>query len=206
MAIGRPRQFDTEKALDQALTLFWTKGFEGTSLMDLANAIGVNKPSLYAAFGSKEDLFFKALSLYQQRLGSFAAPSLQLPSARIGLEAFLRALATFQSAPKTPLGCLLIQGALAGSDDSKRVSKVLCDARASGVEMIRQCLDRGMKEGELPANTDIEALARYFGAVSNGVSVQAASGVPTEQLHETIRIAMQSWPEISNKATAFETR
>jgi AcrR family transcriptional regulator len=193
----RPREFSTEKALDEALTLFWSKGFEGTTLMDLANAIGVNKPSLYAAFGSKEDLFLKALDLYQERLGSFAAPSLQLPSARSGLEAFLRALATFQSAPNTPQGCLLVQGALAGSDDSARVSKVLCDVRASGVAMIRHCLDRGMRQGELPPDTDIDALARYFGAVSNGVSVQAASGIPTKELHETISIAMRSWPEVS---------
>ncbi|CAN7363593.1 hypothetical protein LJR267_004280 [Paraburkholderia hospita] len=77
------------------------------------------------------------------------------------------------------------------------MSKVMCDVRASGVEMIRQCLERGVKQGELPADTDIEALARYFGAVSNGVSVQAASGIPTEKLHETISIAMRNWPEVS---------
>lgn len=195
MAIGRPRAFDPDKALDQALTLFWEKGYEGTSLTDLTEAIGVNKPSLYGAFGGKEQLFFKALARYQERLGTFAAPSLALPSARSGIEAFLRALATFQSAKGTPRGCLLVQGALTGSEDSRRVAQVLCEVRESGVEMIRKCLEDALKRGELPLDTDISALARFFGTVSQGISVQAASGVPTNELHQTISIAMRSWPE-----------
>lgn len=195
MAIGRPREFDADKALDQALVLFWEKGYEGTSLTDLAEAIGVNKPSLYAAFGGKEQLFFKVLARYQERLGAFAAPSLALPSARKGVEAFLRALATFQSAEGTPQGCLLVQGALAGSEESRQVARVLCEVRESGVEMIRQCLEGARKRGELPQHTDIGALARFFGTVSQGISVQAASGVPTKELHKTISIAMRSWPE-----------
>ena len=195
MAMGRPREFDAEKALDLALELFWEKGYEGTSLNDLIEAMGINKPSLYAAFGGKEDLFFKALERYQARLGAYAAPSLSLPSARRGIEAFLRALATFQSSPGTPQGCLLVQGALAGSEDSKRVAKVLCEVRESGVQMMRASLQRALEQGELPADTDIDALARYFGTVSQGISVQAASGIPTRELHKTIAIAMSSWPE-----------
>ncbi|SAL09688.1 TetR family transcriptional regulator [Caballeronia sordidicola] len=194
MVMGRPREFDAEKALDRAVELFWAQGYEGTSLTDLTEAIGVNKPSLYAAFGGKEQLFLKALDRYQERLGSFAAPSLMLPSARSSIETFLRALATFQSTDGTPRGCLLVQGALAGSTDSKRVTEALCKVRESGVEMIRQCLDRARKQGELPPRTDIDALARYFVTVSQGISVQATSGVPTEELHKTISIAMNSWP------------
>ena len=194
MVMGRPREFDAGKALDQALALFWEKGYEGTSLADLIQAMGINKPSLYAAFGGKEDLFFKALARYQERLGAYAAPNLAMPSVRDGIAAFLRALAEFQSSPETPPGCLLVQGALAGSEDSKRVAKVLCEVRESGVQMMRASLERALQQGELPPDTDIDALARYFGTVSQGISVQAASRVPTDALHRTIAIAMGAWP------------
>lgn len=196
MAMGRPREFDVDKALDQALEIFWAKGYEGTSLTDLTEAVGVNKPSLYAAFGGKEQLFLKALGRYRERLGAFAAPSLTLPSAREGIEAFLRALATFQSRADTPKGCLLVQGALAGSEDSEEVIGVLCKVRESGREMIRKCLERAREQGELPPDADVAALARYFLTVSQGISVQASSGVPTEELHKTIAIAMTAWPEL----------
>jgi AcrR family transcriptional regulator len=192
--IGRPREFDADRALDLALAVFWTKGYEGTSLMDLVDAVGINKPSLYATFGSKEELFFKALARYQERLTEAAAPSLSLPSAREGIEAFLRALATFQSMPGSPRGCLFVQGALVGNAESQRVAKALCEIREQGVEMFRACLKRAQKQGELAAGTDIKALARYFGTVSQGISVQAASGVSTKDLHKTIHLAMLSWP------------
>lgn len=183
-----------EKALDQAVDLFWAKGYEGTSLTDLTDAIGVNKPSLYAAFGGKEQLFFKALDRYQERLKSYTAQSLTLPSGRSSVEAFLHALATFQSAPETPKGCLLVQGALAASDESRQVTQTLCELRESGVEMIRRHLERAYDQGELPLDTDLDALARYFITVSQGISVQAANGVATEELHKTIAIAMRGWP------------
>lgn len=199
--MGRPREFDAQKALDQAVELFWAKGYEGTSMTDLTEAIGVNRPSLYAAFGGKEQLFIKALGRYQERIGAFAAPSLTLPSARGSVEAFLHALATFQSSPGTPQGCLLVQGALAGSEESRRVSQILCEVRESGVEMFRRCLERARDQGELPPSTDLDALARYFGTVAQGISVQAASGVSGQELHNTITIAMRSWPETRSSKT-----
>jgi AcrR family transcriptional regulator len=198
VAIGRPRGFNADAALDQALTLFWTKGYEGTSLMDLVDAIGINKPSLYAAFGSKEELFLKALGRFQELLDEVATPALTLPSARCAIEAFLRALATFQSTPGSPQGCLLVQGALAGSEDSTRITQILSEARECGVGMIHKCLERARKQREIPASTDIKALARFFGTISQGISVQAAGGVPTDALHETISIAMRCWPETRN--------
>ena len=204
--IGRPREFDLDEALDTALTVFWSKGYEATSMMDLVEAIGANKPSLYSVFGSKEGLFFKVLERYQSRLGAFAAPELQRSSARQGLEAFLRALATFQSGPKTPAGCLLVQGALAGSQEAQGVYKVLCEARETGVQMIRAVLERAQQQRELPPGTDLDALARYFGTVSNGISVQAASGVPTEVLLGTIGIAMRAWPEARRRRVARRGR
>ncbi|TKJ85792.1 TetR/AcrR family transcriptional regulator [Erwinia persicina] len=196
MAIGRPREFDTVKALDKAVELFWAKGYEGTSLTDLTEAIGVNKPSLYAAFGSKEQLFLKALDRYHERIRTFAAHLLTLPSARNSIKDFLCALATFQSASGTPHGCLLVQGALAGSNESQRVREILGEVREYGVEALRNFLQRAYDQGEIPPDTDLVTLARYFVTVHQGISVQAAGGVPTEELHNIISIAMGCWPEI----------
>jgi len=183
------------KALDKAVELFWEKGYEGTSLTDLTKAIGVNKPSLYAAFGSKEQLFLKALDRYHERIRLFAAHLLTLPSARDSIEAFLCALATFQSAPGTPHGCLLVQGALAASDESRRVREILCEIRELGVEVLRRFLQRAHDQGELPPGINLVTLARYFVTLYQGISVQAAGGVPTEELHNIISIAMGCWPE-----------
>lgn len=163
--------------------------------MDLIESISVLKPSLYAAFGSKEELFIKALDRYKERLGAAVSHAFTLPSARSSLEHYLRGLASFQSASGTPQGCLLVQGSLVGSEESKRVSKLLCDSREQGLGIIRSLLERALKQRELPRGTDIEALAQYFNAVSHGISVQAVSGIPTEKLQNTITIAMRSWPE-----------
>src|SRR5437870_13048980 len=80
--LGRPRAFDAEKALDRALTVFWRKGYEGTSLPDLTRAMGINRPSLYAAFGNKQSLFKKAVARYCQGPGAYTRAALDLPSAR----------------------------------------------------------------------------------------------------------------------------
>lgn len=170
--------------------------------MDLIESIGVLKPSLYAAFGSKEELFLKALDRYKERLGAAVSPAFALPSARGSLEHYLRGLATFQSAAGTPQGCLLVQGALVGSEESSRVSKALCDSREQGFGIIRSLLERAIKQRELPRNTDIDQLALYFNAVSHGISVQAVSGISTEQLHNSISIAMRSWPELRSSSAA----
>lgn len=119
---------------------------------------------------------------------------LALSSAPEGIEAHLRALAKFQSMPGTPQGCLLVQGPLVPSEESAPISKALCDSRAYGVQMIRACVERGVQQHELLADTDIDALARYFGTVSQGISVQAASGTPRDELDKTITIGMTAWP------------
>jgi hypothetical protein len=93
---------------------------------------------------------------------------------------------------------LLVQGSLVGSEESKRVSKALCESREQGFQIIRSVLERGVKARELPHSTDIDALAQFFNAVSHGISVQAVSGIPTETLHHTITIAMRSWPEVQS--------
>src|SRR4030081_1680148 len=112
MPAGRPRSFDTEKALDRALQVFWRKGYEGTSLPDLTEAMGINRPSLYAAFGNKEGLFRKALDRYAERSGGLMCEAMKEPSARAAAERLLRATADALTDPRNPRGCLAVQAAL----------------------------------------------------------------------------------------------
>jgi AcrR family transcriptional regulator len=115
MPAGRPRAFDVDKALDSALELFWTHGYEGTSLAMLTEAMGINVPSLYAAFGNKETLFRKALERYLATPASYMAGALREPTARAVAEKVLSGSIELVTHPNNPGGCLLVQGAMAAS-------------------------------------------------------------------------------------------
>src|SRR6187402_2760002 len=118
IVMGRPREFDAEAALDCALRVFWEKGYEGASLQDLTEAMGINRPSLYAAFGNKEDLFRRVLDRYVRGPGSFVREALNEPTARAVVERLLLGAALMQTTPSHPQGCLVVQGALACGADA----------------------------------------------------------------------------------------
>src|SRR5258708_19962388 len=107
--MGRPRSFDIDSALDRVLLVFWRKGFEGTSLSDLTKAVGVNRPSLYAAFGDKEALFRKALDRYLDGPAAYTQEALKEPTARAVIEPLLRRAAEFNPPPPNPGGSPLLQ-------------------------------------------------------------------------------------------------
>src|SRR2546426_9663255 len=109
---GRPRSFCTEEALDRALQVFWQKGYEGTSLSDLTEAMGINRPSLYAAFGNKEELFRKVLALYFKGPSAYAHESLQRPTARAVVEHLLHGAINMLTGPKSPSTCMWVNCAL----------------------------------------------------------------------------------------------
>src|SRR6202140_4309582 len=105
---GRPRSFDIDGALDRALHVFWRKGYEGASLSDLTKAAGVNRPSLYAAFGDKEALFHKALDRYLSGPAAYTQEALKEPTARAVVERLLRGAADLNAAPRNPGRCLVV--------------------------------------------------------------------------------------------------
>src|SRR2546425_106227 len=113
--VGRPRAFDTDRALDRALRVFWQKGYEGTSLSDLTRAMDINRPSLYAAFGNKAALFRKVLDRYAEGPASYVREALNEPTARAVVERLLRGAARLQTDPRNPRGCLIVQGELSCS-------------------------------------------------------------------------------------------
>ncbi len=193
-ALGRPRQFDLDAALDRAMLLFWRKGYDGVSISDLTEALGVARPSLYAAFGNKEQLFRRVLDRYDEGTASFLSGSMRARTAREVAEGLLRGAANFHASPSNPPGCLMVHGALVGSDESDPLRKETRDRRARLREAIRKRMKRALDEGDLPEGSDPDVLARYLVAVMRGMAVEAASGATGRELHRIVDVAMGAWP------------
>lgn len=194
MARGRPREFDVDEALDKAILLFWRQGYEGTSLAELIDAMGITKPSLYAAFGNKEELFRKAVDRYAERRIAYLDTILDQPSSRRAIEGFLMLFTGAEAPDGTPSGCLMVQGALVCSPDGDSVKDDLQSRRMSNLKRLCERLERWKADGDLPVDTDTDSLSRYVITVANGLVVQANGGAGPEQLRTVVRQFMQSWP------------
>jgi AcrR family transcriptional regulator len=194
MPRGRPRKFDTEKALDQALLLFWRHGYEGTSLSALTEAMGINMPSLYSAFGNKESLFRKVLDRYIQKPASYLPNALKEPTARRVVEKLFRGAINMVMDPRHPDGCLLVQGALVSGPWAEPIREELDRRRAGAQAALRRRFERAVEEGDLPPNTNARRLAAYVITLIWGLSVQATGGSTRSQLKEVADVALGSWP------------
>ena len=194
MPKGRPREFDVEKALDRALKVFWRKGYEGASLSQLTRAMGINRPSLYAAFGNKEALFRKALDRYAEGPAAYVREALDEPTARAVAERLLGGTIDVLTDPRNPRGCLMVQGALACGEAAESVRRELASRRASGEGALRRRFERARAEGDLPADSDPADLARYVATVIHGMSVQAAGEASREELRRVAEMALRAWP------------
>lgn len=192
---GRPRQFCCEQALDKAMRVFWEKGYEGTTLPDLTEAMGINRPSLYAAFGNKEQLFRKVLDRYQQvRLDVFSR-SLEEPSGREAIRRLLVESAAVMSERNQPAGCLFVQGALTCGASAEQVKEETKQRRLMVERSIEIRIAKSAEDGELPAGTDVHNLAFHFATVLMGMSVMAASDATPEELRSVADYAMKAWPQ-----------
>ena len=192
--IGRPRAFDLDEALDSALTVFWRKGYDGTSISDLTEAMGINPPSLYAAFGNKEKLFRKALDRYAEGRAGYWNRALEAPTARSMVEELLRGTADFLTDKDNPPGCMFVQGALCCGEETDTIRRELNARREAGEVAIRERLKRAKAEGELPADANPSDLARYVGMLLEGMSVQAAAGASRAELRRIVDMALRTWP------------
>lgn len=195
MQTGRPRAFDIDQALDRALRVFWEKGYEGASLPELTAAMGINRPSLYAAFGNKEALFRKALDRYTQGPAACAAgQALAKPCVRQAVESLLLGNIAALTDPANPRGCLMVQGALSCGDEHAEIRNELACRRAKNEAAIRERLEKARAEGDLLPDASPADLARFVSTLLQGFSVQAAGGATREELEAVARLALEAWP------------
>ena len=198
---GRPRAFDRQKALASAMCLFWRQGYAATSMSDLCQAMGIASPSLYAAFGSKAELYAEALAYYAETYGPRIWAAVKAaPSARAAMEAYLLGSVTALPAQEgSPGGCMVTQAMEEEGCASPRGERIAV------LDWLRDRLRRGVDEGELPRSVDVEALARFYQAVQQGMAVQARDGADAAALRGMALAALAAWPVLTQAAPATDS-
>jgi AcrR family transcriptional regulator len=192
--MGRHREYDEEKVLDAVLDVFWKKGYEGTSYVDLTEAAGVERPALYSAFGNKQALFLRALERYSERYMNHIPEALAMPTSREVAAHLLYSSLGLNTRYSDRTGCLGINGAVAGSDESEPVRQALIAFRGAGETQLRERFERAKAEGDLPPNAKPDALAAFVMAVLHGMALQAKAGFSSEKLRGVADQALSTWP------------
>lgn len=204
---GRPRSFDRDAALDAAMRLFWTRGYEATSIADLTEAMGIKPPSLYGAFGDKQTLFREAVEVYWRALG---APTLRAlddePTAYGGFAALLHTLADEYTDGHHPPGCLVITASTCLSPGNSEVREALHTVRSENRRAFGRRIRAAVDAGELPSDTDVAALAAFYATVIQGMSQRARDGATAAELHATADLALRAWPGRRRPAHAGTAR
>lgn len=191
---GRPRAFDTDAALDKAIEVFWRQGYEGTSLTDLTDAMQINRPSLYNAFGNKEETFKLAIDRYARVDMAYVDTALEAATAYEVASRYLHDNVEAVTTPGRPPGCLSIQGGLTASPEDDRVVRYLAERRAAGEARFAERFARAIADGDLDASEDPAELAKYVNTVSAGLAVQAAGGATRADLLRVVARALRSFP------------
>jgi AcrR family transcriptional regulator len=174
--------------------VFWRQGYEGASLTTLTEAMGINRPSLYAAFGDKAGLFREAVARYGTGPGRYVRRALGQPKARQVAEMLLRGAVAVATDPEYPGGCLWVQGALVASAEGEPIREEMVGLRNGGTAQVRERFERARREGDLPDSTDVQALTLFLVSVMNGISVQGSSGREREALNSVVELALKAWP------------
>lgn len=192
---GRPRLLDRDVGLDIAARLFWERGYEGTSTADLTKAMGINPPTLYSMFGSKEELYRQALDFSIARENSRRSDILQsdLPLYE-ALRLYLYDIADGDTQPDKPRGCMVSTAVLQHAQENASVARLTATLREASMQALKTRFDRAVDEGELPARTDTDTLARFYGAIIQGMSAQACDGACNALLKRLIDLALAAWP------------
>ena len=192
--MGRPREFDEDAALDAAMCVFWEKGYEGTSLDDLTQAMQINRSSLYSSFVDKESLFRRVIERYQAGPLSYVHQALHQPTARAVIENLLRSTVRFLNDGSHPRGCLSLQGGMACGSGNEEVTQAMLDWRNQGLVFIQKRMQRAKAEGDLAQDVDPRDLARLVVILLNGLSVQAVNGATAAEMNRAVELALKSLP------------
>ena len=192
--MGRPREFDVNDALDRAIEVFWRNGYEGSSVAELTEAMGVSPPSLYAAFGNKEGLFRRALDRYIEKHGAYWDKAVAEPTARGMAEQLLRGCADFLAQKNNPPGCMFARSAASCGEGADTIRQELTARRAEGEAKVRKRLERAKAAGELPRDQSPTDLAHYLMTMMDGMAARAACGASREELRKVAELALRAWP------------
>jgi AcrR family transcriptional regulator len=193
-SVGRPREFDMDKALDGALRVFWLKGYDGASLSDLTKAMGINRPSMYAAFGNKEQLYCKTLDRYSRSRSERLNEVFAAPTARESVELLFRETVEDVTDPKNPGGgCFRVQGAMTCFNMSRQVKEHIGDMSMALERLFRERFDRAIEAGELPRGSAAD-LARYCAVMIQGLALQAKAGSSRKELNRVVDLYLETWP------------
>ncbi len=193
---GRPRSFDRDQALQRAMDVFWARGYEGASIGELTAAMGIERPSLYAAFGCKEALFRQAVELYRGK-GLTRQALLNAPTARDAIASMLRTNAAHYAAPGQPRGCLVVLAAVVGTEASAEVRAELAEMREEVRSAVEARIREGMAAGDVPQTADAALMASFYCTVLNGLSLQARDGRSADDLIAIATAAMAAWDSLA---------
>lgn len=199
---GRPRIFDRDEAVVQAMLLFWEQGFEATSLLQLRAVMGdISAASFYAAFESKEALYKEAVERYMDTFGRVTKSFSDLAlSPKEAIETTLRSTAKMQTDSAHPSGCLIVLSATTCSSKNNHIREIAAEKRKLTRNRLQDCIRRAVDTGELPASTDIDMLTTVFDTFMQGISTQARDGVPFETIDQAITKFMEIWNVVKHSA------
>jgi AcrR family transcriptional regulator len=188
---GRPVSFDKDAALEAAMLLFWERGFEGTSMADLTDAMGLNPSSIYAAFGDKQALFQLAVKRYMKMRAQYAGKALEEPTLEKVLRSLFDSTVAFLATPGHPPTCMTLAGAVGCSVDASPARDLMAEIRKQNQVAIRRRLLKARKSGELPKSINVDDYARYLSTIIAGLSIQAANGSTKAELKRTAQMALR---------------
>lgn len=192
-AKGRPRNFDRAQALERALEIFWKKGFAPASIAELCAAMSINPPSLYAAFGNKAQLFMEAVEHYERVFWDETWDAMDRePDVRLAITKFFKDAAVILTKPDAPCGCVVVLGAINVPAEFQYVADALKALREEGRRLFLERLRRGVAEGQLPAETSVEAMANTLHTLLQGMSIEASDGASHAQLDQVAECAIQT--------------
>lgn len=191
---GRPSVFDYDEVLEKALKVFWLRGYEGASMAELTAAMGINRPSIYAAYGNKEELFGKVLSKYLAGPVAYVIEAMNEPTAKQVAQKFLTKSVESLTNECNPRGCMIAIGALFSGEGSEQVQRELISCRQRYENALKERFDLAKSQNDLPHTVNTSALAKYIATVHQGLSVQATNGATKEELLEVVKLTLEKWP------------
>jgi len=188
---GRPIGFDKKAALEAAMLLFWERGYEGTSMADLTQAMGLNPSSIYAAFGDKHALFELAVKRYMEMRAQYAAKALEEPTLEKVVGALFDNTVAFLTTPGHPPTCMTLAGAVGCSLGASPARDLMTEMRKQNQVALRERLLKARKSGELSKDIDLDDYTRYLSTIIAGLSIQAANGSTKAELNRTAQMALR---------------